>query len=156
MAQPRHRASLLVRMGINTGFCNVGNFGSSDRMDYTIIGAEANLAARLQSVAEPGQIVIGYETHALVREIVSAHALAPISMKGISREVVPYAVDDLLDQVGEEAHVISEHAKGLDFYLDLSMVDPDVAGRVRAVLRQALTALDRCASNGDQDQEVRS
>ena len=43
-----------VRMGINTGFCNVGNFGSSDRMDYTIIGAEANLAARLQSIAEPG------------------------------------------------------------------------------------------------------
>ncbi len=39
----------LVRMGINTGFCNVGNFGSNDRMDYTIIGAEANLAARLQS-----------------------------------------------------------------------------------------------------------
>ena len=36
-----------VRMGINTGFCNVGNFGSNDRMDYTIIGAEANLAARL-------------------------------------------------------------------------------------------------------------
>ena len=37
-----------VRMGVNTGFCNVGNFGSADRMDYTIIGAEANLAARLQ------------------------------------------------------------------------------------------------------------
>ena len=40
-----------ARMGINTGFCNVGNFGSDDRMDYTIIGAEANLAARLQSIA---------------------------------------------------------------------------------------------------------
>ncbi|SFJ57266.1 Adenylate cyclase, class 3 [Bradyrhizobium sp. Gha] len=43
------------RMGINSGYCNVGNFGSSDRMDYTIIGAEANLAARLQSIAEPGR-----------------------------------------------------------------------------------------------------
>ena len=40
-----------ARMGINTGYCNVGNFGSEDRMDYTIIGAEANLAARLQSIA---------------------------------------------------------------------------------------------------------
>ena len=46
-----------ARMGINTGYCNVGNFGSDDRMDYTIIGAEANLAARLQSIAEPGGIV---------------------------------------------------------------------------------------------------
>ena len=62
-----------VRMGVNTGFCNVGNFGSSDRMDYTIIGAEANLAARLQSIAEPGHIVISYETYALVRRIVVAH-----------------------------------------------------------------------------------
>jgi adenylate cyclase len=46
-----------VRMGINSGYCNVGNFGSADRMDYTITGAEANLAARLQSIAEPGHFV---------------------------------------------------------------------------------------------------
>ena len=65
-----------ARMGINTGFCNVGNFGSDDRMDYTIIGAEANLAARLQTIAEPGGIVMSYETYALVREIVRAHPLS--------------------------------------------------------------------------------
>ena len=63
-----------ARMGINTGFCNVGNFGSEDRMDYTIIGAEANLAARLQSIAEPGGIVMSYETYALVRDMVRARA----------------------------------------------------------------------------------
>jgi class 3 adenylate cyclase len=69
---------LRVRMGINTGFCNVGNFGSADRMDYTVIGAEANLAARLQSLAEPGAIVISYETYALVRDLVSARVLPAI------------------------------------------------------------------------------
>jgi adenylate cyclase len=53
-----------ARIGINTGFCNVGNFGITDRMDYTIQGAEVNLAARLQSIAEPGHIVISYETYA--------------------------------------------------------------------------------------------
>ena len=83
-------------MGINSGFCNVGNFGSDDRMDYTIIGAEANLAARLQSIAEPGHIVISYETYALVRDVVVAQELAPITMKGISREVVPFAVKGIL------------------------------------------------------------
>ena len=86
-----------ARMGINSGYCNVGNFGSADRMDYTIIGAEANLAARLQSVAEAGRIVLSYETYALVRHLITARALAPITMKGISREVVPYAVERLVD-----------------------------------------------------------
>jgi adenylate cyclase len=90
-----------ARIGINTGFCNVGNFGSTDRMDYTIQGAEVNLAARLQSIAEPGHIVISYETYALVRDILVAHPLPPITMKGISREVIPYAVEGMLDEAGQ-------------------------------------------------------
>jgi adenylate cyclase len=133
-----------VRMGINTGFCNVGNFGSADRMDYTIIGAEANLAARLQSIAEPGDIVISFETYALVRDIVVAQALPPITMKGISREVVPYAVEGMLDASGQQVRIFSEHIAGLDFRLDPSMVDARAAERVRALLREALTALDKC------------
>ena len=82
-----------TRMGINTGYCNVGNFGSQDRMDYTIIGAEANLAARLQSIAEPGGVVMSYETFALVQDRVRARPLDPIDLKGISRQVVPYVVE---------------------------------------------------------------
>ena len=81
-----------ARMGINTGYCNVGNFGSDARMDYTIIGAEANLAARLESIAKPGGIVVSYETYAHVKDIVEAHALAPVNFKGVAREVVPYEV----------------------------------------------------------------
>src|SRR5262249_42556056 len=96
-----------VRMGVNTGYCNVGNFGSTDRMDYTIIGAEANLAARLQSIAEPGHIVISYESYALVRDTLVAHALPPITMKGISREVVPYAVEGMLDALGQKVEIFS-------------------------------------------------
>ncbi len=41
-----------IRMGVNTGYCNVGNFGSDQRLTYTIIGGEVNVAARLESVAE--------------------------------------------------------------------------------------------------------
>ncbi|TLP66992.1 adenylate/guanylate cyclase domain-containing protein [Parasedimentitalea maritima] len=82
-----------ARIGINTGYCNVGNFGSEARMDYTIIGAEANLAARLEASAEPGGIVMSYETYAHVRDIVSARQLPPMRFKGIAREVIPYVVD---------------------------------------------------------------
>jgi adenylate cyclase len=139
-----------VRMGINTGYCNVGNFGSDDRMDYTIIGAEANLAARLQSIAEPGHVVISYETYALVRDIVAAEELKPITMKGISREVVPYAVNGILAAAGETIQVFSEHVPGLDFYLNASMVDADAATHVRKVLQDALNALDKNADRPTQ------
>ncbi|GJI92522.1 adenylate/guanylate cyclase domain-containing protein [Duganella hordei] len=136
-------APFRVRMGVNTGFCNVGNFGSNDRMDYTILGAEANLAARLQSIAPAGGIVVSYETYALVRDIVAGHALAPVSMKGIAREVVPYAIDGMLDEDGSTLQVFSEHSDGLDLYLDMGRIDADAAKNLRGVLRQAITALDR-------------
>jgi adenylate cyclase len=129
-------------MGINSGYCNVGNFGSSDRMDYTIIGAEANLAARLQAIAEPGGIVISYETFALVSDVIAAHPLPPITMKGISREVIPYSVDSVLD-TSARGEVIVERMKGLDFYLDPSIVDAQGVDRIRSILGDAMAMLDR-------------
>jgi class 3 adenylate cyclase len=137
-----------VRMGVNTGFCNVGNFGSVDRMDYTAIGAEVNLAARLQSIAEPGHIVISYETYALVRDIVAARALPQISVKGISRTVVPYVVEGVLDEAGRKIEIFSEHMTGLDFYLDPRAVDAGAIERIRATLKNAIAALE---GRGEED-----
>jgi class 3 adenylate cyclase len=131
-----------VRMGVNTGFCNVGNFGSRDRMDYTIIGAEANLAARLQSIAEPEHIIISYETYALVRRLLVARLLPPITMKGISRDVIPYAVEGMLDASGAKVQIFSEHMTGLDFYLDPVMIDKGQSKHVREVLRNAIATLE--------------
>ena len=133
------------RIGINTGYCNVGNFGSNDRMDYTIIGAEANLAARLQTIAPPNGIVLSYETYALVRDLVRAEPMAPIQMKGISRQIVPYAVEGLLGVVSQRAQVISEHAQGLDLFIDLDVIDDQAAERTRQRLVELLDALDRRA-----------
>ncbi|HEU4826293.1 MAG TPA: adenylate/guanylate cyclase domain-containing protein [Dongiaceae bacterium] len=138
----------VVRMGINTGYCNVGNFGSNDRMDYTIIGAEANLAARLQSIAEGGRIVMSYETYALVQDVVTASPMAPITMKGIRREVVPYAVEGLLSGVDGKTRVLSEHVAGLDLHLDLGQLAPAERARVREALADAMAALD--AAGGEQ------
>ena len=131
-----------VRMGINTGFCNVGNFGSVDRMDYTAIGAEVNLAARLQSIAEPGHIVLSYETYALVRDVVAARVLPQISVKGISRMVVPYVVEGVLDEAGRKIEIFSEHMTGLDFYLDPRAVDATALERIRETLKNAIAALE--------------
>jgi adenylate cyclase len=138
-----------VRMGINTGFCNVGNFGSADRMTYTIIGAEANLAARLQSMAEPGQIVISYETYALVTDIVVAHPLPPLAMKGITRDIVPYAVDGTITMSGRVNRTFSEHTQGVDFYLDPRAIDPQSAARIRRVLQSAVEILEERAHQSE-------
>jgi class 3 adenylate cyclase len=126
-----------TRMGINTGYCNVGNFGSDDRMAYTIVGAEANLAARLQSFAEPGGIVMSYETYSLVKDLVSARRLEPITFKGISLPVVPYAVDL---RSGDDA-VIEAEAEGLSLRLDLNAVDSENVATVRKRLQEAVDAL---------------
>ncbi|MGP6156150.1 MAG: adenylate/guanylate cyclase domain-containing protein [Vulcanimicrobiaceae bacterium] len=136
-------APLRARMGINTGYCDVGNFGSNDRMEYTIIGGEANLAARLQSIAEANTIVTSYESYVLVRDIASARPLPAITMKGISREVVPYVIEGLLDENGATKRIFQEHASGVDLYLDLSTMSDAESERVSATLREAIDALEQ-------------
>jgi adenylate cyclase len=131
-----------ARIGINTGYCNVGNFGSDERMDYTIIGAEANLAARLQAAAMPGGITLSYETYAPVSDIVQASPQEPIRMKGISREVVPYAVEGDLTAEATET-IFSEHARGIDFYVDVDALELEGAARLRKRLLDTLAAVDR-------------
>jgi adenylate cyclase len=145
---------LRVRMGINSGFCDVGNFGSSQRMDYTVIGAEANLASRLSSFAEPGSIVVSYETYALVREIALAHALPPVPVKGISREVIPYVIDGLIESTNEREKVFTAHVAGLDLYLDPEKIAEDESARLEAMLRDAAEALrSRTRGRGVTDDE---
>ena len=106
------------------------------------IELKANLAARLQSIAEPNGIVLSYETYALVRDMVRARPLPAISMKGISREVVPYAVEGMLGDLAQRSQVISEHGKGLDLFIDLDVIDEHAAERTRRRLRELLEALE--------------
>jgi hypothetical protein len=76
------------------------------------------------SRSRPGGICLSYETYALVRDLVRARPLAPIQMKGISREVVPYVVEGLLGELAQRAHVIAENARGLDLLVDLDALRP--------------------------------
>jgi class 3 adenylate cyclase len=92
-----------MRVGVNTGYCNVGNFGSDDRMDYTIIGGAVNLAARLQAAANPGEIILSYETYALVRDEVTVEEREPIRVKGIGKPIRTYAIKPLEEAARQEA-----------------------------------------------------
>ncbi len=112
-----------VRMGINTGYCTVGNFGSNDRMDYTIIGNAVNLTARLQSHSEIDGILLGHETYSLVKDEVAAEEQTQIKVKGFAEPVRCYRVLGLYDDLAKEGSVIREEKDGFKLVLNLQKHD---------------------------------
>ncbi len=102
-----------IRVGINTGFCTVGNFGSRDRMDYTIIGNEVNLASRLESSSELGGILMAQETYALVKEIVATEEQEPITAKGFAQPVRNHKVVGAYDELVEGGQMLRREKDGV-------------------------------------------
>jgi len=116
-----------LRIGISTGYCTVGNFGSEDRMDYTIIGGQVNLASRLQSNAEPGSILVSHETYALVKDTILADEQEPMHAKGFAKPVRNYRVLDQLEKSADQGRVIREEQDGLRLFLDLQKLQKATA-----------------------------
>ena len=95
-----------IRMGVNTGYCNVGNFGSDQRLTYTIIGGEVNVAARLESVAAVNGLYMSYETYAHVQDMVAVEQKEAIKMKGINRDIRIYSVKGRKEKREERTEVV--------------------------------------------------
>lgn len=86
--QRQNRPVIPMGIGINSGEAIAGNIGSLQRMEYTVIGDTVNVAARLTSVAGPGEILLGESTWQQVRGEVVAEPMTPLPLKG-KREPVP-------------------------------------------------------------------
>jgi adenylate cyclase len=85
------------RIGVNSGEMLAGNMGSHDRMQYTVVGEAVNLAARLHSVAEPGQIVVNdyLVTDPDVQWRVVAQRYKSIRLRGIGEPVTTYILSNV-------------------------------------------------------------
>jgi len=94
MQQRANELDIAIRIGINSGECTVGNFGSDNQIAYTIIGPNVNLAARLEPSADPGKTLISESTYRLVGNDVACSAHGNIRVKGIERDITTYWVNN--------------------------------------------------------------
>ena len=116
-------APLHVRMGVSTGYCHVGNYGAVHRMAYTIVGRDANLAARLQSAADIDEILISDETHRLIKNFYLCAPQEPIELKGIQGLVKTWQVMERYSQSRNENQQWFDYEyKGFHLVLNLEEV----------------------------------
>ena len=103
-------------------------------MDYTIIGGEVNLAARLQAHAELGGILIAHETYALVKDVVRTEALAPIVMKGFAQPIRIYRVLGIDGEEEQKPPAMHHRSPGVAIDIDArAMSQEERAAAIRAV-----------------------
>jgi PAS domain S-box-containing protein len=132
---------LRVRMGINTGYCTVGNFGSDERLDYTIVGSQVNLASRLESLAEVDQILISQDTYALIKQEVVCTPKGEITVKGLAYPVQTFEVVNLVSEIKSEKEKLQGALQGFNLSIDfhkLSYADKLVA---KELLEKAISRL---------------
>ncbi len=139
---------LHIRIGINTGYSTVGNFGSEDRLAYTIVGGQVNVAARLEASAEPDQILVSHPTYALIKDVIACEPDGEIKVKGIAYPLKTYRV---LGRCSPDGALLplEEERPGFRLLLDTTKLDHPGVDDARETLQRALERLDEAALHHD-------
>ena len=139
------KKDLQVRMGINTGFCTVGNFGSNDRLDYTAVGSAVNLASRLEAAATPGAIMVSEETYLLVRQFFSFKDPKEIEIKGLLRKVKLY---ELKIENSVQDKSIRIHRPNFDININRKSINQADLREIKVLLSELEESLAENSSEG--------
>jgi adenylate cyclase len=101
-----------IRCGIHTGMANVGNYGSEGFMEYSAIGLNTNLAARLEQACEPGEIYLSHATWALIQEVIPCEEVGTIEVKGFHYPIQTYRILQERVMLSEQAESMRGEVKG--------------------------------------------
>ncbi len=129
---------LQVRMGISTGFCTVGNFGTETRLDYTLLGSEVNLASRLETSAKAGEILISQSAYELVKDIIYCEDRGTVEVKGFKSPIKTYAAIDFRKNLGKDQNFLDFTTGGFSLLMDGEKVANYDETKILATLNQAI------------------
>ena len=110
---------LEIRIGVHSGVCSVGNFGSDQRLDYTVIGRAVNVAARLEQAAPKNSMLFSNSTKSLLGDTFQVSDSIEVKAKGIDRPIIGYI---LTNQISKRSLVTVKEA-GISLKFDPSIVD---------------------------------
>ncbi len=111
-------------------------------MDYTIIGNEVNLTARLESHAEVGGILLAPETRSLVKDTVLAKEGDTLTVKGFAKPVRTYSVAGLYDDLAEQGRMIRKELDGFALQIDRDRLTKKGKADAIKAIKDALSQLE--------------
>ncbi len=134
---------LYIRIGITTGYCHVGNFGSNSRLSYTVIGKEANLAARLESIASKGDILISQTTHDYICHDYECKYVGAFQLKGFDNEVETWQVLDPNANEGRLSKWVDHTLPGFNLHLNFKDMQDEDYQEIKNRLNFALERVEK-------------
>tara|TARA_A200000159_G_scaffold150418_1_gene159760 strand:+ start:946 stop:1869 length:924 start_codon:yes stop_codon:yes gene_type:complete len=123
---------LEIRIGVHSGVCSVGNFGSDQRLDYTVIGRAVNVAARLEQAAPKNSMLFSNSTKSLLADTFQVSDSIEVKAKGIDRPIIGYI---LTNQISKRS-LVTVKEEGISLKFDPSIVDKKEVDKFLSKIKQ--------------------